>query len=407
MTWRKWLPGIVTGGADNDPAGISTYSISGAAFGYSQLWLMILATPMLITVQSMCTRIGAVKRQGLSRVFKSRFHPSVLWAATIGVGLANVFTIGADIIGMASVLGLLLHLDHRLFVAPLTLLIWYLVIFHSYRSIMRVFQWLMLFFLAYVVAAVLAKPSWGAVLLDLVWPVRSLATPGYWPAAVGLLGTTITPYLFYWQTQEEIEERRRHRDAEDQKEHAGFYNAPGFIFSQVITLFIMIATGATLYVHRQPVHTAVDAAAALEPLLGPWAKDVFAVGVLGAGLLAVPILAAATGYVVADAFGWKDSLNDDAHRARGFYMVITLALLSGMGIMLLGVDPVRAMFVSQIVNGVIGPPLLVLLLRVANDPTIMGEHVNRRTDNVFGWLAVLVMLLSSILMFYQMATGRG
>ncbi len=403
----RWLPGIVTGGADNDPAGISTYSISGATYGYTQLWLMVLAIPMLIAVQSMCTRVGAVKKQGLSRIFRMHFHPVIAWMATLGVVLANVFTIGADLVGMAAVLGLMLHVNSLVFVGPLTFLVWYLVIFKSYRAIIRLFQWLMFFFLSYVVAAILAKPAWGEVMRDLIWPLHGLSSANYWMAAVGILGTTVTPYLFYWQTKEEVEERRRRREAADQADHADFYNAPGFVFSQVITVFIMLATGATLHVHRQPISTAVDAAAALEPLVGPMAKYVFALGVLGAGLLAVPVLAAATGYVVADTAGWKDSLNDDTRRARGFYAVITIALLAGVVIMVLGLDPIKAMFYSQIANGILGPPLILLILQIANDRKVMGKYVNGPFDNLFGWLAVLVMVFSAFVMFYQLITGTG
>ena len=402
---RKSLPGIVTGGADNDPAGISTYAISGASYGFARLWLMVLAIPMLIAVQAMCTRVGDVKKQGLSTIFKSHFHPAIAWMATLGVVLANVFTIGADIVGMSAVLGFLADADYRLFVIPVTFIIWYLVVFKSYRAIMKYFQWLVLFFFSYVFAAFLAKPDWWEVTRSLIWPRRVLPDAGYWMAAVGILGTTITPYLFYWQTKEEVEEQRTPREAAEEAEHADFYNTPGFVFSQIITVFIMVATGATLFAHGQSINTAVDAAAALEPFAGPLSKWLFAVGILGAGFLAVPVLAASTGYVVSETAGWQDSLSDPVTQAKGFYAVITLALLAGLLIMVLGLDPIRALFYSQIVNGILGPLLIVLILRVANDRTVMGKYTNGWFDNVFGWLAVLVMTAAAATMFFQLAVG--
>ncbi len=398
----KSLPGIITGGADNDPAGISTYSISGATYGLSQIWLMILAIPMLIAVQAMCARVGDIKKTGLSNIFKAHFHPFFAWLATFGLIFANVFTIGADIVGMSAVIGLITGVNYRLFVVPLTILIWYMVVFLSYRKIMVYFEWLILFFFAYVFSAFLAKPNWGRVLESFVWPGHISLGTGYWIAAVGILGTTITPYLFYWQTKEEVEEDRTQAEAKQEARHADFYNAPGFLFSQVITIFIMVSTAATIFTHGQTINTAVDAAAALAPIAGPLAKYLFAVGILGAGLLAVPILASSTAYVVAETAGWKNSLDDHLSQDKGFYGVITLSLLAGVVIMFFGLDPIKGLFYSQVADGVIGPLLIILILLIANDKKIMGKYVNGWFDNLFGWMSVVIMIVATLVMFYQM-----
>lgn len=393
-------PGLITGGADNDPAGVATYSISGAAFGSSQLWLMLLATPMLIAVQSMCAKLGDVQRRGLSVILREQFSPVISWLATIILIISNVFTIGADILAIAAALELITNLDFRYWVLPVTVVIWYIVLFLDYTKIRKILLFMLLFFLAYAVAAFLAQPDWPQVFRGLLLPSLQGVDKSYYIAAVGILGTTITPYLFFWQVKEELEDYRTKKQAMADVEREDLVLAPGFIFSQIITMFIIIAAGATLFNSGQNIQTAADAARALEPVAGRLASVVFAVGIIGAGLLALPILSASTAYVVSETARWKhDSLNSKIKSAKGFYAVITLALLAGVGILIVGVDPIRALYYSQVLAGLLAPFLLILILILANRRSVMGEYRNGWFDNVFGTLAILAMIAAGVLMF--------
>ncbi len=397
---KRSIPGLITGGADNDPAGIATYSISGAAFGFSQLWVMLLATPMLIAVQSMCAKLGDVQRKGLSVILREQFSPVISWVATGILIISNVFTIGADILAMSAALELVTHIHLSYWVLPVTILVWYLVLFQDYKKIRKFLLVMLLFFLAYIVAAVLAKPDWPLVLKSLIIPSFKGLSNSYYVAAVGILGTTITPYLFFWQVKEEIEDNPTRKQALSDADREDEVLAPGFIFSQIITVFIIIATAATLFHSGINIETASDAARALEPIAGHFASLLFAAGIIGAGLLALPVLSASTAYVVSETAGWRhDSLNNKIRSAKGFYAVITLSLLAGVAIMILGVSPIKALYYSQVLAGLLAPFLLVLILILANREKVMGEYRNGWFDNFFGTLAIVVMLAAGVLMF--------
>lgn len=399
-SWKKITPGVITGGADNDPSGIATYSISGALFGYSQLWIMVLATPMLIAVQSMCSRLGNIKREGLTSMLRENFSPWIAWLAAVIVIIANVATIGADILAMSEAASLITHIGAKFWLLPITIGIWYIVLFKNYKVLSRLLLVMVLFFLAYIGAAVLAKPDWGQVLQNSFFPNLFGLPANYFVAAVGILGTTITPYLFFWQVKEEVEEKKTKKEAMNEAAHEDRINSPGFIFSQIIALFIMIATAATLHVRGVEITSAADAARALSPVAGNWASLLFSIGILGAGILALPILAASTAYVVAEAGRFKhESLNDKVKNARGFYTVITLSLLSGVGMLILGINPISALYYSQVLAGILAPFLLILILILTNRKSVIGEFRNGWFDNFFGTLAILVMFAASILMF--------
>lgn len=403
-TIKRWfkraVPGIITGGADNDPSGIATYSISGAMFGYMQLWLMVLATPMLIAVQSMCARLGNIQRKGLSVILREHFSPWVSWVATIVLIIANVTTIGADILAVSDAFSLITHISSKFWILPVTIAIWYVVLFKNYKVLSRFLLLMMVFFLAYIVAAVAAKPDWAAVFSGMFAPQLFNVPAGYYVAAVGILGTTITPYLFFWQVKEEIEEHKTKIEAEAQVQHEDLINAPGFIFCQIITVFIIIAAASTLHATGTEIHTAADAAKALVPIAGQGASIVFALGIIGAGLLALPVLSASTAYVVAETARWKhDSLSNTVKQAKGFYAVITLSLLAGVAMLLAGIDPIRALYYSQVLAGFLAPFILILLLILCNRESVLGEHRNGWFDNIFGTLAIVVMLGAVLLMF--------
>lgn len=396
---KKARPGIITGGADNDPAGISTYSIAGATTGFSQLWLMILATPMLIAVQAMCARLGDVKRKGLATILKEHFPKPLAILAVVVLVTCNTVTIGADLAGMAEATSLIFKTNYLIWVIPFTILIWYVVIFENYRVIKTFLFWLVAVFFSYILAGILAGPDWGQVLRAIVFPSITF-TPIYFMAAVGLLGTTITPYLFFWQTKEEVEEKEPLQVDLKKANREDMILAPGLIFSNLIAIFIMISTGAVLF-GKSGIRTASDAARALEPLAGQNAALLFAVGIVGAGLLAVPILATSSAYAVAELFGWRESLSAKLQKAKGFYFVISCSLLVGLALSFLKIDPIKALFYSQILAGILAPVLLILILILCNNKKIMGRYHNGWFDNIFGILTVLVMLLVAGGMFWQ------
>jgi len=397
---KQAIPGFITGGADNDPAGITTYSISGARFGFAQLWLMVLATPMLVAVQSMCARLGNVQRKGLSIILREQFSPTIGWVAAGMLVVANVFTIGADLVAMSAVSELVTGIKLIYWILPFTIIIWYLVLFKNYKKISRFLLWMVVFFFAYVVAAFLSHPNWSEVLRYLVLPPFHGVSKAYYIAAVALLGTTITPYLFFWQVKQELEEHKTKTSAIIEAAHEDRVTAPGFIYSQIITIFIMIATGATLFRSGISIETAADAARALTPLAGSAATWLFAAGILGAGFLAIPVLSASTAYVVAETAGWKhDSLSNKIHSAKGFYAVITLSLLAGIAVVISGLSPIKALYYSQILSGLLAPFLLLLIIILANREKVMGEFRNGWFDNVFGTLAIAIMFAAGVLIF--------
>ena len=403
---KRTIPGLISGGADNDPAGISSYSIAGAQFGYSLNWLMVLATPMLIAVQAMCARLGDVKRKGLTVIIKEHYHPAIALFSTAILIICNIFTIGADIAGMTAALSLIIPINYVFWVIPVSFLICYVVLFKNYQTIKKCLFWLVFVFIAYVFAGILARPNWGEVLKQTFIPEIHFELK-YFLAAIAILGTTITPFLFFWQTKEEIEEKKPEKEMLEEAKKEEVILAPGFIFAQIITLFIMISTGTVLFSHGiTDISDAAQAAMALEPLAGSFAKYLFAIGMIGAGFLAIPLLAASTAYALAETFGWRrESLSDKPQKAKEFYSVFIAAMLVGVMIAILGINPIKVLFYSQVLSGILGPFLLILILLLCNNRQLMGKYVNGWFDNLFGWLAVIVMFLGSIGLFWQIVKG--
>lgn len=393
---RRFIPSIIAGGADNDPAGIATYSISGAMFGYHQLWLLILSTPMLIAVQAMCARLGDVKRQGLMTIIKARYSPIVAYISAGILIIANTTTLGADLAGVAEAVGLVTKTSYIWWVIPISIVLWYLVVFNNFRKIERYLFILSFVFLSYVVAGFLARPQWKEVLSAIVAPHIEFSFT-YLLAGIGLMGTTITPFLFFWQAKQGMEEKISGRLLSAVARREDGLLAPGFIYSNIISVFIMIASARALFGKSGiAVFTASDAARALEPLAGSWASGLFAAGIVGSGLLAIPVLAASTAYAVAETFGWRDSLSDRPNQAKGFYTVLTAAIIVGVAIALSGIAPMKALLYSQVLGGMLGPILITLILIMCNDKKIMGSYVNRWFDNLFGWATVVVLVLGSL-----------
>lgn len=395
-------PGVITGGADNDPAGIATYSTVGAASGFSQLWLLLLSVPLLIAVQGIAARLGDVTKQGLAELIRNEFGRTVAFVAGGLAVVANVATIGADLVAMAAVLNLLTHVKLVFFIVPLVVIMGYVTIFQNFKVIEKFMLWLVVVFLTYVVAGILAHPAWGKVLISTVVPPikPSLA---YFTAAVGLLGTTITPYLFFWQTAGEREEQR----GVDEMSDTYIDITSGMVISNFVAYFIVVSTAATLFVHHRTVQTAADAAAALRPVAGPFASILFSIGILGAGLIAIPVLAVSTGYIVAGTFGWRMGLGREAYTAPGFYSVIGLSLLAGVELAISGFSPIKALFYSQVLDGLIAPILVALMVVLVSRRRLMGAYVATIWEKLGGWAAVLLMSVADIALLYSIVSGKS
>jgi NRAMP (natural resistance-associated macrophage protein)-like metal ion transporter len=393
-------PGIISGSADNDPAGITTYSVIGAQSGYSQNWLLLISTPLLIVVQQMSARVGNVTKTDFATAIRSNYGKTIGTSVVLAVVIANVLTLGADLDMLAAVTGLVTGVKFIYFVVPFAVVMAYVAIFVDYRAFARSLLWLGAVFCVYIVAALLARPNWEDVLRQTFIPTINLS-PAYFLSAVGLLGTTITPSLFFWQTSGEIEERR------------GVQSIPrtnidivgGMVWSNVIAFFVLVTTGTVLFSNNANVKTAADAAKALEPIAGPYATYLFAAGILSAGLLGIPVLAASTAYSVAGLAGWRRSLSRTARNAPEFYLVLGGAFLVGVQFAIVDLDPIKLMFYSQVLSGLIAPFLIVLLVRLTSNRKIMGDFVNSPAVACVGWVTVLVLLVADGAMVYSVAAN--
>jgi Mn2+/Fe2+ NRAMP family transporter len=395
-------PGVITGAAGDDPAGIGTYAQVGAQNGTSLLWLILLATPMLQVVQVTCSKLGMVAQKGLSGILKDHYGLKVAALAAILTAIANVATIGADIAGIAAGFELLFHVRWQYFVLPVTVAIWYFQVFMDYRVIRRVLLLMALALVSYIIAGFMARPNWGHVLRDTFVPHLQFNL-ALFTTAVGLLGTTISPYMYYFQASQMVEERTQVRKLQEVVADT----TAGMIFGNLVSYFIILSTAATLFAAHKSVETAQDAARALEPFAGQAATIVFAIGMIGAGLLAVPVLATSTAAAVSEVFGWRIGLSKSTSRARGFYLALTCALVVGVVITLSGIDPMKALFYSQVITGIVAPVLLVLVFRLARRKDVLGEHVNSPIQQGWGWLTVGIMTCSVLLMVWGWATHRN
>ena len=408
IRWRKilrrWVPGIISGGADNDPSGIATYSISGAQFGYQQLWLLVLSTPMLIAIQAMCARLGDVKGKGLMAIMRDHFAPIFAVSASVVLVITNIATLGADLAGMADALGLATHSNFIWWVIPVSVIMWYVILFQNHKVIEKYLFFLSFAFLGYIVSGFLSKPDWFRVVREIFLSSVTPSVP-FFLAGLGLMGTTITPFLFFWQARQGVEEHKSKQELLHEAKQEDKEIAPGFLYSNLISLFIIISTASVFHARGSyTIVTAADAARALEPLAGRFATYLFSFGIICSGLLAVPVLAASTAYVVAETFGWRESLSDRVNKAKGFYTVMTSSILVGVGIAMSGVSPMQALLYSQVLSGILAPIFIILILFMCNDKKIMGPYVNRWFDNVFGWIAVIIMLLGSAGLFWQLVS---
>jgi NRAMP (natural resistance-associated macrophage protein)-like metal ion transporter len=401
-------PGLITGAADDDPSGIATYSITGASFGYTPLWTAIFSFPLMAAVQMMCARLGMVTGLGLAGVIRVRYPRWILWSACALLLVANIFNIAADLGGMADVTALLTGVRSLYWTPLYALLLVSLLFWTSYRLIARIFKWLTLALFAYIAAAFLAHPDWPAVLRATLIP-RVQWSGAYWATLVGILGTTISPYLFFWQAAEEVEEdialgktTVAQREGATHRELRRSRNdvLTGMFFSNLVMYFIILTAAATLHVHgKTTISTARDAAEALRPLAGNGAYWLFSLGLLGAGMLGVPVLAGSCAYAIAEAADWVGSLEVHPPLAHGFYSVIGLAMALGLGLNYAGLNAVKMLFWSAVLNGALAPPLLILVVLLTSRADVMGEHRNGPLLRWLGWTCAVVMLMATVIMF--------
>jgi NRAMP (natural resistance-associated macrophage protein)-like metal ion transporter len=400
---RELGPGLITGAADDDPSGIATYSQAGAAFGFGLLWTTVVTLPLMTAVQLMCARIGLVSQQGLAAVLREHYSKYLLWVVCALLLFGNVVNIGANLGGMGAAAGLVTGHRSMLWVPLFTAITIAFLVFSSYRLMSSVLKWLALALFAYVIAAVLAKPDWMEVLHSTFHPHFEM-NRRYLLTFVAIMGTTISPYLFFWQASQNVEQHadaagpgRPRRALERELRSAGRDVGAGMLISNVIMFFIILTAGATLHpAGITTIDSAADAAMALEPLAGKGASLIFALGIIGTGVLAVPVLAGSAAYAVAEAGQWRRGMNRTPTQARHFYIVIVLAMITGMALNFSGVNPMRMLFGAAIVNGVLAPPLIVVILMICNNREIMGEKRNGWLINAGGIVAALLMGLGAI-----------
>jgi NRAMP (natural resistance-associated macrophage protein)-like metal ion transporter len=401
-------PGLITGAADDDPSGIATYSVSGAAFGFGTLWTALFCFPLMSAVQLMCARLGMVTGRGLAAVVRRRYSRWVLWGACLLLIVANVINIGADLGGMADATEMVTGLPSWCLTPLYAILIAVLMLFSSYRTMARVFKWLTLVLFAYVMTAFVVHPDWTAVIHATFVP-RIKWSSAYLSVLVALFGTTISPYLFFWQAAQEVEEERaigrvtvaqRKGATADELRQSRYDVLTGMFFSNFVMFFIILTTASTLNAHGVThISTSRQAAEALRPLAGAGAYWLFTLGLIGTGLLGVPVLAGSSAYAISEAMAWTGSLDRKPALAPKFYSVLGVAMALGLTLDFAHLDAVKMLFWSAVANGVLAPPLVVIVVLLTTDSGVMGEHVNSPLLKWLGWITALVMTAAAIAMF--------
>lgn len=398
-------PGLITGASDDDPSGIGTYATAGASLGYATLWTAPLTFPLMAAVQYICAKIGMVCGTGLAGVLRRHYSRALLYPVLLGLVIANTINAGTDIGAIAAGINLLIPIPTAVMIVPIALIIIALQIWGSYRLIARTFKWLTLTLFAYIVSTFLAKPNWSEVLKATFIPTFRFDN-AYLLTLVAILGTTISPYLFFWQASEEVEEEvsmgrkrlwEREGATDEELKYAFLDVSIGMIFCNIVFYFVILGTAATLHAAgKADIESATDAAQALRPLAGQAASLLFALGIIGSGFLAVPVLTGSAAYALAEAFGWEYGLDEKPEQAKQFYAAIAISTAIGMLINFIGINPIKALFWTAVINGFISPPLLIVIMLVANNKKAMGERVNGFWTNALGWATAAVMFAAAM-----------
>jgi NRAMP (natural resistance-associated macrophage protein)-like metal ion transporter len=411
--WRRVLtvlgPGLITGASDDDPSGIATYSQAGAQFGYSMCWLMLVTWPLMAAIQEISARIGRVTGKGIAANLREHYSVWLLRPIVALLLVANFINLGADLGAMGDALRLLIGGPRGLYVILFAAACTTLEIFSSYERYVRVLKWLTLSLFAYVAVALIVQVPWGEVGYSTVVP-RILWQTDYLTVIVAVLGTTISPYLFFWQASEEAEEERvdpnahplteAPREATREIRRIEIDTYLGMGLSNVVAFFIIVTTAATLHAHGVTnVQTSEQAAEALRPIAGDFAFIVFALGILGTGLLAVPVLAGSSAYALAEAMQWRAGLSRSPQEAKRFYATIVAGTVIGIGINFVGVDPIKALFWTAVINGVVAVPLMAVMMIMTMQPRVMGRFTLPRPLWAVGWLSTAAMAVAVAVMF--------
>jgi len=407
-------PGLITGASDDDPSGIGTYSTVGSTYGLGLSWLAVYLLPMMIAVQETVARIGIVTQTGLAHVIGRRYGKGILYPLVGLLLIANTVNIGADIGAMAASLQLLVPIGFIIGVVGLTIVITALEILVPYHRYSRILKWLTVSLAAYIITGFIIRPDWFAVLRSVAVPTIRLDA-GFLAAMVAVMGTTITPYLFFWQASEEVEQELDAGEIGDFRVAAVTHEIremrkdtyTGMALANVVFLFIVVTTAFVLHDHGiTNVDSAQTAAAALRPLAGNLAALLFTVGIFGVGLLAVPVLAGASAYAVAELFKWHEGLSKRFEAAKGFYWVIIASMVAGMLLNLVGINPIKALYYAAIVNGSIAPVLMFFIFRIGRDEKVMGRFTSPTWVNFWGWVVTVLMGGSAIALFVFAALGK-
>ncbi|MDP1725878.1 MAG: divalent metal cation transporter [Bacteroidota bacterium] len=403
--WKLLGPGLVTGASDDDPSGIATYSQAGAAYGLSTLWTAILAFPLMASIQQMCARIGLITSHGLTGTIKKYYPRPVLYFMLLFSAPSIVMNIGADIAGMGAVGNLLFPSVHATYFSVVfTLLLLGLIIYLPYQKIAASLKYLCIVMLVYFVVPFLYKQDFAEIIKATFIPTIQF-DKDFIAILVGILGTTISPYLFFWQASVEVEEMKHKKKhlmvnkiiIHEMDQDVDF----GMTFSGFVMYFIILTTGTVLYnggIHQ--IDTVEQAAMALKPLAGHLAFLLFAIGVIGTGLIAIPVLSGSLSYIVTETFGWEQGLNKKFHEAKGFYVIIAISLILGLSLNYIGISPIKALIYTAILYGLTAPFLIAMILHISNNKEIMGRNVNGLKTNIFGFAALIIMTTAAVLLVY-------
>lgn len=409
--WKLLGPGLVTGASDDDPSGIATYSQAGAAYGLSTLWTSIVAFPLMASIQQMCAKIGLVTTQGLTGTLKKYYPRPVLYLMLIFSFPAIVMNIGADIAGMGAVGNLLFPaIDATYFSVVFTFILLGLIIYLPYQKIARALKYLCIVMLVYFIVPFLYKQDLLEILKATFIPTIKF-DKDFIAILVGILGTTISPYLFFWQASVEVEEmkhKKKHlmvdkKIIHEMKKDVDF----GMSFSGLVMFFIILTTGTVLFkggVHQ--IDTVEQAALALKPLAGNLAYLLFATGVIGTGLIAIPVLCGSLSYIFAETFGWEQGLDKKFHEAKAFYVIIAISLVLGLSLNYIGISPIKALIYTAILYGITSPVLIAIILHISNNKKIMGDNVNGKASNMLGFAALLIMTAAAAVLVYLQLSGK-
>jgi NRAMP (natural resistance-associated macrophage protein)-like metal ion transporter len=404
--WSKLGPGLITGSSDDDPSGIATYSQAGAMFGLSTLWTALITFPLMAAVQEMCARIGMVTSAGLTGILKKSYPRPILYLMILFSFPAIVLNIGADIAGMGAVSNLLIPQIHAsVFSMAYTALLMVLIVYLPYKKFSAILKYLCVILLVYLIVPFMGKINWPLLFKSTFIPTIRFDKE-YMGILVAILGTTISPYLFFWQASMEVEEQGQSKGIIVNKTlisrmRTDVYS--GMFFSNLVMYFIILTTGTFLFgagIHQ--IDTVDQAAQALKPIAGNGAYLLFALGIIGTGLIAIPVLAGSLSYIFSETFGWEEGLDKKFHEAKGFYIVIIISLLISLCINFLGISPIQALIYTAILYGVTSPVIIAIVLHICNNKKVMGEQVNGKWSNILGFAALLLMTVSAVaLLWFQ------